>query len=100
VTGQGENLGVDTSGFTPQMQMAYRLMAQKCSQCHSIERIIVAVQTGVTPLAKGSFTKETTRALVQRMFLKPASNLTKKDARTVVLLLNYMLDQQTAMVEK
>jgi hypothetical protein len=100
VTGQGDSLSIDTSGFPPQMQLSYKLMMQKCSQCHTIERVIIAVQTGVTPLSKTSFTKDTTRAIVKRMFLKPASTLTKKDVREIVLLLNYLLDLNMQVTEK
>lgn|GEM_PF-393661 len=97
---QGDKLSIDPSGFPPQMQAAYYLMMQKCNQCHSIERIIVAVQSEVCPLSKTAFTKQTTKAVVTRMFLKENSNMTREDARTIVQFLNFLLDQKTTVVEK
>jgi hypothetical protein len=82
------------------MQAAYNLMMQKCNQCHSIERIIVAVQSEVCPLSKTAFTKQTTRAVVTRMFLKENSNITRGDALTIVEFLNFLLDQKTTVVQK
>jgi hypothetical protein len=97
---QGDKLSIDPSGFPPQMQAAYNLMMQKCNQCHSIERIVVAVQSEVCPLTKSAFTKQTTRAVVTRMFLKENSNITREDARTIVEFLNFLLDQKTTVVQK
>jgi hypothetical protein len=97
---KGESVSIDTTGFPPKMQKAYVLMQQKCNQCHSIERIVAAVQTGICPLSKETFTKKTTRSLVTRMYLKPGANMTKDEARTIVILLNYLLDQKVTVVEK
>ena len=97
---QGDKVTIDPSRFPPQMQNAYKLMMQKCNQCHTIERIIVSVQSGICPLTKSAFTKETTRAVVTRMFLKENSNITREDARIIVQFLNFLLDQKTTVVEK
>jgi len=92
VTGQGDTLGIDVSEFPPKMQQAYGVMTEKCSRCHTIERIIVAVQSGVCPVTKGEFSKATVRNVVTRMYLKPESNISKREALSVVHLLNYLLD--------
>ena len=97
---QGDTVTIDPSGFPPKMQAAYKLMMEKCNTCHTIERIVAAVQTGVCPVSKTSFSKETTRSVVTRMYLKPESNMTKSDARTIVIFLNYLLDQKVTVVEK
>lgn len=97
---KGDNLSIDSSGFPPDIQTAYHLMMAKCNQCHSIERIVVAVQTEVCPLSKSAFTKDTVRAVVTRMFLKENSNMTREDARVIVEFLKYLLDQKTTLVEK
>lgn len=100
VTINGDNVSIDTSGYPPKMQQAHALMMQKCSKCHSIERIVVAAQTGICPLSKTSFTRETTRSVVTRMYLKPESNMTKSDARIILMYLNYLLDQKVTVLEK
>jgi hypothetical protein len=97
---QGDSLSIDPSGFPPKMQAAYGMMLQKCNKCHSIERVIVAVQSGVCPVSKTSFSKDTAASVVTRMYLKPDSNMTKKEARTILDLIYYMLEQKTTVVEK
>ena len=99
VVGNGETLAIDTTEFPPQMQKAYGVMAKRCSQCHTIERVIVAVRSGITPLSRSSFTKDSTKALVTRMLLKAGPSFDKNERRTIVLLLNYLLDQ-TKVAEK
>ena len=96
----GDTVTFDTSGFPPSMQKAYELMLVKCNQCHTIERIVASVQTGVCPLSKTTFSKETTKSLVTRMYLKDGANMTREDARSIILLLNYLLDQKVTVVEK
>ena len=97
---QGDNLIIDSTGYPPKMQSAYILMMQKCNQCHSIERIIIGVQSGICPLSKSAFTKETTTKIVTRMFLKENSNMTRENARDIVEFLNFLLEQKTTLVKK
>ena len=97
---RGDRLSIDATGFSPKMLKAYDLMMQKCNKCHSIERVVVSAQTGICSISKTSFTKETTRAIVTRMYLKPESDMTKSEARTIVLFLNYLLDQRVIIVER
>ncbi len=94
---RGDRLSIDATGFSPKMLKAYDLM---CNKCHSIERVVVSAQTGICSISKTSFTKETTRAIVTRMYLKPESDMTKSEARTIVLFLNYLLDQRVIIVER
>src|SRR6266568_2055290 len=93
-------MGIDTSAFPPQMREAYDLMTVKCTRCHSLERVIIAVQTGVCPVTKEGFSKKTTEHIVARMFVKPDSNMTKSEAREIMMLLNYMLDVKTSVAEE
>ncbi|HEY6872710.1 MAG TPA: cytochrome C [Geobacteraceae bacterium] len=92
VMGSGDTLAIDTTDFPPQMQKAYTVMTRRCSQCHTIERVIVAVQSGITPVSKSSFTKDGTKVLVTRMLLKAGPNYDRRERRVIVLLLNYLLD--------
>lgn len=97
VLGSGDNIALDVSGFPPKMKQAYSLMSQKCTRCHTMERIIVSVQSGVCPITKMEFSKETIRNLVTRMYLKPESGLSRRDALTVAHFLNYLIDIQAGV---
>ena len=95
LTGAGDTLSVDTSGFPSEMQATYTLMTEKCSRCHTIERIVVAVQSGVLPLTKQRFGADTAGALVGRMFGKPDANITRSEARRIAKLLSFLVKAQT-----
>jgi uncharacterized membrane protein len=94
VVGAGDAAAIDTSGYPSEMLKAHDLMMQKCTQCHSIERIIAGIQTGVAPITKTGFSKETSKEIVVRMFLKPNSNMTRDEARVILQYLNFLLDQK------
>ncbi len=98
VNGSGSSRSIDASGFPPGMQAAYRLMTQKCTRCHTIERIIESLQTGITPISRTAFNKQTSESVVVRMYLKPDSHLSKSDARAVLGLLNFLIDENERSV--
>lgn len=93
VVGNGATVSINTSAFPSKMQAAYDVMQKKCGRCHTMERVIVAVRTGLCPLSKMNFTKDTAKSIVVRMFLKPESNMTRDDVKAIVELLNYMIDE-------
>ncbi len=93
VIGTGDATRFDVSGFPPEMQEAYKVMEVKCVKCHSLERAAIALQTGIAPISGGLFDRSATRAYGIKMLRKPDSNMTKEDVKTVVKLLNFMLDQ-------
>jgi hypothetical protein len=91
--GSGDNIEIDTAGFPPNMKSAYDLMRVKCKKCHSLERAVVAIQTGLAPISGGIFDKSATGAYGVKMLRKSDSNMSKADVRTVVDLLNFLLDK-------
>lgn len=93
VIGSGDNIEIDTAGFPPNMKSAYDLMRVKCKKCHSLERAVVAIQTGLAPISGGIFDKGATGAYGVKMLRKPDSNMSKADVKTVVDLLNFLLDK-------
>ncbi len=98
VIGSGGNMAIDTSGFPPGMQAAYNLMTHKCTRCHTLERIIESVRTGITPITRMAFNKQTSESVVVRMYLKPDANLSRREAKTVLDFLNFLLDTNTPSV--
>jgi hypothetical protein len=93
VIGKGADVQFDPSGFPPDMKAAYQLMKVKCIKCHTLERAVIAVQTGVAPITGTPFNQNATRAYGIKMMRKPDANINSQEAKTIVGLLNYMLDQ-------
>ena len=90
--GSGEKLEFDSSRFSPQMKRAYALMKSKCLVCHSMERTVVAITTGIAPVSSTIFDKGSIHAYGLRMLRKPSSNLTRQDVKTIEGLLLYLLE--------
>ena len=93
VTGKGSDMQFDSAGFPPDMKAAYQLMKVKCVKCHTLERAVVAVQTGVAPITGTVFNQSATRAYGIKMMRKPDANISPKEAKTIVGLLDYLLDE-------
>lgn len=93
VVGTGEKTEIDSAGFPPEMAEAYKLMQVKCKKCHTLERTVVAIQTGLGPISGDIFDKGSTEAYGIKMLRKPDSEMSKPEVITVINLLNYLLEQ-------
>jgi hypothetical protein len=93
VVGSGDSMRFDPSGFPPNMKAAYDIMKVRCVKCHTLERTVVAVTTGVAPITGQPFDRHATKAYGTKMLRKPDSNMTKPEVKVVVELLNYLLDE-------
>ena len=91
VIGKGDAMRLDPSGFTPVMKANYEILRVKCIKCHTLERTIVAIQTGVAPISGQPFDRNATRAYGIKMLRKPDSNMSKPQVKASVDLLNYLL---------
>lgn len=93
VIGKGDNMHLDPSGFPPAMKSAYEIMRVKCVKCHTLERTIVAITTGVAPISGQPFDRSATKAYGIKMLRKPDSNMNKQEVKAVVELMNYLIDE-------
>ncbi len=93
VVGSGDNMRFDPSGFPPHMKSAYDIMKVRCVKCHTLERTVVAVTTGIAPITGQPFDRRATKAYGIKMLRKPDSNMSKQEVKVVVELLNYLLDE-------
>jgi hypothetical protein len=79
------------TGFPAAQKANYDVVRVKCVKCHTLERTIVAVQTGVAPISGQPFDRSATKAYGVKMLRKPDSNMNKAEVRQAVDLLNYLL---------
>lgn len=92
--GSGKATRFDPAGLPPDMQERYeKIMRVRCVKCHTLERVVIAVRTGVAPISGLPFNKSSTRAYGVKMLLKTDSDMTKPETREVIILLNYLLDE-------
>lgn len=93
VVGKGDKVTFDPTGFPPQMKASWEIMKTKCVRCHSMERTVVSITTGVASVSGQPFDHNATRAYGLKMMRKPESNMSRYEIKAVVDLMNYMLDE-------
>jgi hypothetical protein len=91
VVGKGNAMHLDPSGFPAAQKANYEVVKVKCVKCHTMERTIVAVQTGVAPISGQPFDRNATKAYGVKMMRKPDSNMSKGEVKQAVDFLNFLL---------
>lgn len=93
-TGSGDSTQFDTTGFPAPMKSTYdTVMKVKCVKCHNLERVGIAIKTGIAPITGQPFDKSSTKAYGIKMMRKPDANMNKEEVKAVVELMNYLLDE-------
>lgn len=93
VTGRGAKMNFSSEGIPETYKQSFELMEAKCIKCHTMERTVIAVQTGVAPITGQPFNKQAVKAYGIKMLRKPNSDMNKKEIRDIVVLLNFFLDE-------
>jgi hypothetical protein len=91
--GKGDKMNFDPSQIPADMKGAFEIMKVKCIQCHTQERTVIAIQTGIAPVTGQPFDKQATKAYGVKMLRKPKSNMSRDDVKQVVNLMNYLIDE-------
>lgn len=91
--GKGDKMGFDPAQIPADLKPAFEIMKVKCIQCHTQERTVIAIQTGIAPVTGQPFDKQATKAYGIKMLRKPKSNMTRDDVKKVVDLMNFLIDE-------
>jgi len=93
VKGRGPALNFDPASIPAQFQASFELMSKKCIKCHTMERTVIAIQTGRAPITGQPFDRASIMAYGIKMLRKPNSDMSKKEVKDIVMLLNYLNDE-------
>lgn len=93
VKGRGDRMNFDPDSIPANFRASFDLMTRKCIKCHTMERTVIAVQTGRAPITGQPFDRQAVKAYGIKMLRKPNSNMNKQEIREVVVLLNFLLDE-------
>jgi len=93
VRGRGPAMNFDAESIPPQYQATFEMMTKKCSKCHTMERAVVAIQTGRAPITGQIFDRQAVKAYGIKMLRKPNSEMNKQEIRDVVVLMNYIMEE-------
>jgi len=90
--GKGDKMNFDPAQIPADLKPAFEVMKVKCIQCHTQERTVIAIQTGIAPVTGQPFDKQATKAYGIKMLRKPKSNMSRPEVKQVVDLMNYLID--------
>jgi len=99
IVGRGDTMRFDTTEFPPQMKANYELFKEKCTQCHSQQRIVIAFISGRMPITGQTFDMDSLKTLSFRMYRKAMSKpdklITKDQIKPIHSLLKYMMEESS-----
>jgi hypothetical protein len=93
VKGRGAAMNFDPASIPEQYQASFELMSRKCIKCHSMERVVIAIQTGRAPITSQLFDRSSVMAYGIKMMRKPNSDINKKEIKDIVMLLNFLIEE-------
>jgi hypothetical protein len=93
VTGRGDKMNFSADGIPGALLPSFKLMQVKCIKCHTMERTVIAIKTGRAPITGQPFNKQAVKAYAIKMLRKPNSDMNKQEIRNVVVVLNYLIDE-------
>jgi|SRR6185369_10475929 len=93
VTGRGAKMNFSADSIPEMYKQSFELMQVKCVKCHTMERTVIAIQTGRAPITGQPFNRQAVKAYGIKMLRKPNSDMNKKEIRDLVVFLNYLLDE-------
>jgi len=92
VRGEGKTQTLVREQFPPKEAAQFDIFQARCTQCHAMSRPISALQTGITPISRGSFDGDGIKNYVVKMMRKPKSGVTREDAKEILQFLQYARD--------
>lgn len=91
--GKGDKMNFDPAQIPADLKPAFEIMKTKCIQCHTQERTVIAIQTGIAPVTGQPFDRQATKAYGIKMLRKPKSNMSRDEVKKVVDLMNYLIEE-------
>jgi len=91
--GKGESMSIDPASIPANLKSNFATMKTRCIKCHTMERTVVAITTGIAPITGQPFDRAATRTYGIKMLRKPDSNMNKEEVKAVVDLMNYLIEE-------
>lgn len=91
--GKGDKLTFDAASFPPHIKANWEIVKVKCIKCHTMERTVVSITTGIAPISGQPFERSATKAYGVKMMRKPDSNMNKQEVKASVDLMNWLVDE-------
>jgi len=91
--GKGDKLNFDPAMIPQNWKAAFDILEIRCIKCHSMERSVIAISTGIAPVTGQPFDKQATKSYGIKMLRKPKSGMNRDEVKQVIGLMNWLLDE-------
>jgi len=95
---KNDRAGFDESRFPAEMKAGVAILNNKCESCHSLGRVISALEDGHT-ISGLPFTRSGVRQFVIRKMRRPDVKLSSQEAAELLKVLQYMADQTPPLAQ-
>lgn len=89
--GKGDKLNFDPSQIPKDIMGAFEIMNVKCIKCHTQERTVIAIQSGIAPVSGQPFDEKAAKAYGDKLLRKSKANMSKEEIKQVVNLMTYLI---------
>jgi hypothetical protein len=83
----------DSTNFPTEQRSAWEIMKVKCIRCHSMERVVVSITSGISAISGTPFDRNAIKAYGLKMNRKVDPNMNKQEVKACVDLMYWMLDE-------
>ncbi len=87
----GDDIRLDVASFPPHLKEQVQLVNTRCTKCHSLWRVIEAIDSGRTT-SGAPFDKYYVRSLIIKKKRHPAASLSSEEAKAILQLFGYIQD--------
>lgn len=93
VIGSGDSMRLDVTGVPASMKQGHDIIRNKCTKCHSAERIIMAIQNGVAPISGQVFDRNAAKTFGVKMMRKSGGTISKEELKPTMDLIAWLLNE-------
>jgi hypothetical protein len=91
VIGKEGSREFDPSNFPPDKKVSYQIMKTRCIKCHTLDRIVQAIETGIAPNTWQPFDQKAAKAYGDSIMRKSNKNMTKEEVKSIVDLMQWLI---------
>ena len=91
--GKGDTMHLDPASIPAKQKSNFDIFRVKCASCHTLERTLVAIQTGVAPVSGQIFDRAAAKAYGDKMLRKSSKAMTRADVKACVSFMDYLIGE-------
>ena len=81
----------DPANFPPDKKLSYKIMKQRCTKCHTLDRVVQAIGTGIAPDSWLPFDQNSARAYGDGLMRSANASMSKEEIASVIDLMQWLI---------